>query len=661
MRRFRTSKVSNMEPQVNQGIPLGIMRGKRFFVLPLDLLLAGLAYHLAGVFRFDGFYPASWGAGFPGWTEYIRILLLVVATKGVLFGLMGLYRSLWAYASLHDLFSILKTTVLASLATVAVLLFYNRLEGISRSVLILDGILLFLFLCFRSFSWRIFRDILFVRFLEKGQRSLLVGAGLGASRLIAEFRADGSHDRRVVGILDVAGDKVGASMQGVTVLGTLERIQTIAEAVQAEEVIITSELTGAQTRHLYRACEEMGIPCRKLPPLMEMLSRPDVSRAVRDISLEDLLGRDEVRLETQSILEALRNKTILVTGAGGSIGSEVSRQVLRFNPGALLLLDNAETPLYEIDYEIRNTRAEGQHLPQVSSLIGDVRDAAQMKRLFAEHDIHTVFHCAAYKHVPMMELNPAQAVMNNIIGTVVLSNAARDAGVDRFVMISTDKAVNPVNIMGATKRVAEIYIQNLARTADTKFVTVRFGNVLGSNGSVIPLFSKQIASGGPLTVTHPEIIRYFMTIPEAAGLVVQAGVMGKGGEIFILDMGEPVKIKDLAEDMIRFAGLVPHKDIEIRYVGLRPGEKLFEELLLDGEGTQATHHDKIHIAMSRMVNLSTLAEQIDRLRKAAERDDRAAVDECIASILPEYRPVYNLATKVKPEELQPEPGNRLPE
>ena len=624
---------------------------KRFLILPLDLLLVGTAFHLAGAFRFDGFNPASWGPSFPGWPEYLRILGLVLLTKGTLFTVVGLYRSLWAYASLHDLFSILKATLAATVAAVVVLLMYNRLAGISRSVLILDGILLFLFLCFRSFSWRIFRDILYVRFTHHGRRTLLIGAGLGANRLIAEFRADPAHERVVVGILDTDRDKVGASLQGVPVLGTLERLRGCLDELRADEVIITLELAGTRVRDTYRTCEEMGIHCRRLPPLGELLSRPEIGRAVRDISLEDLLGREVVRLETENIFKALHNRTILISGAGGSIGSEVCRQLLRYRPAAMILLDNAETPLYEIDHEVRNVRGDGEPRPQVVSVIGDVRDQAQMTRILAEHDVHTIFHCAAYKHVPMMELNPAQAVLNNVIGTVVLSTAARDAGVERFVMISTDKAVNPVNIMGATKRIAEIYIQNLSRLADTKFITVRFGNVLGSNGSVIPLFSKQIAAGGPVTVTHPEIIRYFMTIEEAAGLVIEAGVIGKGGEIFILDMGEPVKIKDMAEDMIRFAGLVPHQDIEIRYVGLRPGEKLFEELLLEGEGIQPTHHKKIHIAMSRNVNLADFLERIHELRRASEGDDRASVDEIIARILPEYRPVYSLSAR-SPKEQQ---------
>jgi FlaA1/EpsC-like NDP-sugar epimerase len=322
--------------------------------------------------------------------------------------------------------------------------------------------------------------------------------------------------------------------------------------------------------------------------------------------------------------------------------------LIQYQPAAMILMELAETPLYEVDYVLRNM-GEGTKGTSIVSVIGDVRNAETLKQLFRNYDIQVVFHCAAYKHVPMMELNPGEAVLNNVLGTVQVANASRDAGVERFVMISTDKAVNPVNIMGATKRVAELYIQNLARTTDTHYITVRFGNVLGSNGSVIPLFQKQISEGGPVTVTHPEIIRYFMTIPEAAGLVVQAGVMGMEGEIFILDMGEPVKIKDLAEDVIRFAGLVPYKDIEIRYIGLRPGEKLFEELLLDGEGIQPTRHKKIHIALARNINLKTLIAQIERLCHAARANDRTNMDAVMAEILPEYRPVYTLSSPERKE------------
>lgn len=612
---------------------------KRLLVLPLDIFLAALAFYLAGVFRFDQPDPLGWGIMFPSYQAFIDILLIFLITKTVFFILMGLYRNIWAYASTHDIILILKTTLLSSLVAITILFFYNRLEGISRSVLILDGVFLFLLLGFRSFSWRLFHDLFYLRFSRNGHRTLLIGAGVTAHRLVAELRASNSYNLHPVCFVDDDPNRIGATIQGLPVFGNIDNLDHYLISLSIDEVIITTKLIGSQIRRIYRTCEERGIGCKTLPPLTEILSRPEIGKSLRNLSLEDLLGRSVVRLETNDIRQTLAKKIILVSGAGGSIGSEVCRQLSTFEPAAIILLDNAETPLYEIDYEMRNRKGEsGRHI-QIISLVGDIRNSEQMKEIFKSHDVHTVFHCAAYKHVPMMELNPGEAIMNNVNGTCILADAARDSGVDRFVMISTDKAVNPVNIMGASKRIAELYIQNLSRSCDTKFITVRFGNVLGSNGSVIPLFAQQIASGGPVTVTHPDIIRYFMTIQEAAGLVIQAGTMGKGEEIFILDMGEPVKIKDLAEDMIRFAGLVPNRDIEIRYVGLRPGEKLFEELLLDGEGIQPTRHRKIHIALSHNHNLQTLKGKIEELRTVSQGNSRGAIDMVIASILPEYHPV----------------------
>lgn len=612
----------------------------------MDVILSCVSFYLAGVLRFDGLIPTAW-SGFDNGQTFFTIAGLLAFTRGLVFVSMGLYRSLWAYASIHDIVLILKATVVSTLAGVVVLLFYNRLEGISRSMLILDSLLVFLLLGFRSFSWRIFRDLLFARRARNGRRTLVIGAGLAGHRLALEIRHNPGYGLTLVGFLDDDRIKIGGSIQGLPVLGSLSDLDRTLASFKIDQVIIAAKLPGSKVRVIYRNCEERGIGCKTLPPLRDVLSKPQIGMALRDLSLEDLLGRDVVKLETDGIRKALSGKTILISGAGGSIGSEVCRQVATYDPAAVLLFDCAETPLYEIDYELRNM----PNPPRIVSIIGDVRDEVKLTRIFQEYDIQVVFHCAAYKHVPMMELNPGEAVMNNVAGTCNIANVSRDAGVERFVMISTDKAVNPVNIMGATKRIAELYIQNLARTTDTKYITVRFGNVLGSNGSVIPLFKKQIAAGGPITVTHPDIIRYFMTIQEAAGLVIQAGVMGQEGEIFILDMGEPVRIKDLAEDIIRFAGLVPYKDIDIRYIGLRPGEKLFEELLLAGEGIQPTRHEKIHIATSCNVNLQTLIQQIDELKRAAQSPSRGGVDAVLARMLPEYRPVYTLEQQQTPAAL----------
>lgn len=619
---------------------------RRFFVLPIDAALALASLYAANTLRFDEFNPEHWQA-FPGYPSLFKVALLLIVCELAAFVTVGLYRSLWSYASIHDLMQILKGVALGTVTGICALFLFNRMDGLSRSALALNAVLLFLLISFRSFSWRLVRDLLVAPANRGGRRTILVGAGLAAVRLLRELRNEEQSEYAPIGLVDEDLSKRGGLLQGLPVLGRIEHLSNFLTQLKIEAVLLTEKLPASQVRAVHNTCEAQNVTVKTLPPLREMLTRPNIGGSLRELTVEDLLGRDVVDLSTAEIQNALRGKTILVTGAGGSIGSEVCRRLWQCEPAALLLVDQAETPLYEIDYELRNTVAAdgGLTRPRIVSIIADIRDERSLKRVFGSYEVQVVFHCAAYKHVPMMELNPSEAIFNNVIGTVRLAEAARDAGVDRFVMISTDKAVNPVNIMGATKRIAELYIQNLARATDTCYITVRFGNVLGSSGSVIPLFSRQIAQGGPVTVTHPDIIRYFMTIPEAAGLVIQAGAMGKGGEIFILDMGEPVKIKDLAEDMIRFAGLVPHKDIEIRYIGLRPGEKLFEELLLDGEGVQPTHHKKIHIAMARNFNLSELRRKIDDLGRAASRGERTEIDVHIARLAPEYRPVYTLGAQ----------------
>jgi len=623
-------------------LDLSIFTRNRYIVFPLDLLLIIIAYLFAQVLRFDSFNPSDWFFLDEGQNFY-KILIILILSKGSIFILMGLYKSVWIYASLHDLYLILKTSIISSLVFISILIFYNRLDGISRSALFLDGFILFILLSFRSFSWRIFRDLVVPYIFKHGKKALIIGAGETANRLARELRSNpSSHFIVPVGFLDDDPNKIGANIQGISVLGSIADLENISSRMGIEEIIIGAKIKSSRIREIYRFCESNGILCKTLPDLPGLLSRPNIDKSIRDLNIEDLLGRDVVSLETKDIMKMLEKRNILITGAGGSIGSEVIRQLIRFNPSSLILFDQAETPLYEIDHELKNLTA-GKNIQNIS-VIGDIRDVPMLEKTMRDYDVNVVFHCAAYKHVPMMELNPGEAILNNIFGTINTANAARDAGVEKFVMISTDKAVNPANIMGATKRIAEIYIQNLARSTETKYITVRFGNVLGSNGSVIPLFKKQIEQGGPLTVTHPEIIRYFMTIPEAAGLVIQAGAMGQEGEIFILDMGEPVKIADLAEDMIRLAGLVPGQDIKIQYVGLRPGEKLFEELLLKEEGIQPTHHEKIYIAMSRSINLNTFKNMLEELKQASYTNDRIKIDEILGRILPEYSPKKNAKT-----------------
>ena len=621
---------------------------RRWLLLPLDCALLSLAFYFAWALRFDSLFPSQWSS-FPGWKGYSILLSLHLFGAFIAFSLIGIYRNLWAYASLHDIYQITKVTLFTALLGVATSWLYNRMENFPRSTLVFQYVLFFLFLGFRSFSWRIVRELRLFSAKKKGKLTLLIGTGLASNYLMRELK-NNDLDYIPRALIDPDSKHTKAFIDGVPVLEDIEKLNEILENYNIEQVILTAKLEKSQLRFVYHACESRGISCKTLPSLTDILERPQdtsIGQALREIQLEDLLGRDAVHLQDSDIRNALEKQTILVTGAGGSIGRELCRQLIAYRPAALILLELAENALYQIDYELRNSRSTAP-LPRIASFVGSICDERVLQKIFYQNDIQTVFHCAAYKHVPLMELNPEQAIRNNIVGTVSLAQAAHRAGVERFVMLSTDKAVNPANIMGASKRIAELYVQNLARSSDTRFISVRFGNVLGSQGSVVPLFTKQIEAGGPVTITHPEITRYFMTIPEAVGLVIQAGVMGRGGEIFILDMGEAVKIKELAEDMIRFAGLQPYKDIRIQYTGLRPGEKLFEELLLEEEKKEATRHKKIYVAMGRNLNLATLKEQIENLSKNLEQSDRNTLDTAISSIIPEYRPAHRFDGK--PEE-----------
>ncbi|EMJ87588.1 polysaccharide biosynthesis protein [Leptospira meyeri serovar Semaranga str. Veldrot Semarang 173] len=444
-------------------------------------------------------------------------------------------------------------------------------------------------------------------------------------------------DYQPIGFLDDNLSKKGGYIQGVPILGATDEIGKILVRYGVKKVIMTvPQPDGRVVSKLMKECENAGVDFKILPTFGEYLSgKPNITQ-LREVQVEDLLGRPTVDLEIESIRSYLEKKVILVTGAGGSIGSEICRQVALFKPSVLVILDAAETPLYEIDYELRKSFSDLNI--DIRPVIADVKNLSRISAIFEEHRPSVVFHSAAYKHVPMMEINPSEAVLNNVMGTKNVADVCRLIGVERFVLISTDKAVNPVNVMGASKRAAEIYLQHISQNSRTKFITVRFGNVLGSNGSVIPRFREQIKRGGPVTVTHPDVIRYFMTIPEATQLVLQAGSMGEHGEIFILDMGEPFKILSLAEEMIRLSGYTPHKDIAIEFSGLRPGEKLYEELLLNQEGIKKTHHPKIRIAAPlENYNLLLFQNKLNRLFSLAKANKNRELFGAFKEIIPEYK------------------------
>ena len=619
---------------------LNFKKFQRWLILPLDLSIVCVSYYLSWVLKFDSFYPTQW-QNFIGWNSYLIILLFHVICASIIFSLLGIYKSLWRYASVYDITQIAKATALTTFFTLTTTWLYNRLNGFPRSSLILENILIFLFLSIRSFSWRIFREFNFI-LLEKRKKinTLIIGSKSTAFNLIREL-VSSEINYKVITILDVTAEEINTYIQGLPIFNKLEELPKIIKEYSINQVIISETLDGSKIRYIYRNCERLNVNCKTLPPIIDSLKvTGDIASNLRSLQLEDLLSREEVQLKTTEIEEMIYGKVILVTGAGGSIGSELCRQLINYKPTAIVLVDISENSLYEIDLDLRSL-LNSTYKPIIIPIIGGVQDEVVLKKIFDDKEIHLVFHCAAYKHVPLMEYNVEQALNNNILGTIRLAQAARSHGVERFLMLSTDKAVNPVNIMGASKRISELYLQNLSRVSDTKFINVRFGNVLGSQGSVVPLFKKQIAAGGPVTITHPEITRFFMTIPEAVGLVIQAGVMGKGGEVFILDMGEPIKIKELAEDMIRFSGLVPHKDIMLEYTGLRPGEKLFEELLNIDEYKEKTNHRKIQIAMSNNINLDILASKINSLLENLENLNRLQLDDYIRNIIPEYRPVKN--------------------
>ncbi|MDF1554457.1 MAG: nucleoside-diphosphate sugar epimerase/dehydratase [Deferrisomatales bacterium] len=602
---------------------------RRLFLLPVDTFFVALSLVLAYLVRFEG-------ALSPELTRsLLSDLTVVLLVQPAFFFFSGFYRRLWRYASINDMVHIVRTVFVACLASTVITLFLNHFEGYSRSVPILDWVFLNAFIMARSLAWRLLQERSYVLRERKGRPILIVGAGAAGRMLLQEIKHNREMSYHVAGFLDDDRGKIGARINDVPVLGRIADLRRIARLQGVEQAIIAIPSAPSQLIwQVVHLSQEAGLTIQTLPAITDMLDPARLAAELRAVNLEDLLGRDPVHLDVARIEAYLTGRRILVTGAGGSIGSEICRQIARFHPKEILLFDAAESPLHDIHLALV------RDFPglRVTPFLADVRDRHQVSRVFEQTRPHVVFHAAAYKHVPMMEYHPAEAVKTNVFGTRNLAEVAGETGVERFVMISTDKAVNPTNVMGSSKRAAEMFVQAFNDHSDTEFVTVRFGNVLGSNGSVVPLFQEQIRRGGPVTVTHRDVTRYFMTIPEASQLVLQAGSMGKGGEIFLLDMGEPVKIANLAEELIRLSGLEPHEDIAIEFTGLRPGEKLFEELLIDGEGIQPTEHQKILVAAARKVDLREVERQFQELTFCQRKGDDELVVEKLREIVPEYRP-----------------------
>jgi len=605
---------------------------RKWSVLAIKVALIVFAFLTAFALRFDLVIPRS------SWGTILALIPPLLIIKLLVFRRMGLSTGWWRYVSLADALAMFNANLVASALFVVYVFLVQRLEGVPRSVLVLDGVLCFLMTCGVRLFTRAYREeyLPFLRRSSAGKtRVLIIGAGNAGQAIVRELHQNPDLKMHAVGYLDADASKQGQSFQGAKVLGGPHDLKEIARDFRIDEVIVAiPSATSAAMKQIVLLCQQAEVKFKTLPGVGCLIDGRVSVQQLRDVDMEDLLCREPARLDQQEIERYLTGKRILVTGAGGSIGSELCRQVARFSPRQLVLFEHGETALFHIENELRQKQPGLKIVP----VVGDIRDMARVESIFGRYRPEVIFHAAAYKHVPMMEANPAEAANNNVRGTRVLANAANRFGVSHFVMISTDKAVRPTNIMGASKRIAELYVQGLARRSRTQFVTVRFGNVLGSNGSVIPTFREQIRQGGPVTVTHPDITRFFMSIPEAAQLVLQAGSMGQGGEIFLLDMGEPVKIVELAENLIRLSGFKPYEDIEITFSGLRPGEKLYEELLLDGEGIKPTTHEKIRVAASTEVDWDQLNQDLDALYEVSRKFQVEKVRALIAKLVPEYRP-----------------------
>ena len=564
----------------------------------------------------------------------IRTLPLLILIKLLFFYFFGLYSGLWRYVSIGDLWKIFLANAVSSVTFFSAVVFYHGLFGFPRSVIIIDFILCLGFVSGVRFFARLIRETAKIDLFQKRRKAIIIGAGDAGVLTLKECQNNPVMDLEVVGFIDDDTAKKGHSIYGVKVFGGRKIIPDFVASLEVEEIIIAiPSVKGDAIRDILSYCEQTDAKIKIIPGLDKILTgRLEVKP--RAIKPEDLLGREAVEIDESEISSYIKNKRILVTGAGGSIGSELCRQIARFSPEHIIFIDNHENYVYYLGVEF-NTKF--RHI-KYNTVIGDIKDISVLRGIFSKYKPQVVFHAAAHKHVPLMEENPSAAVKNNVIGTRNLIYASSHYGVERFVLISTDKAVNPTSVMGATKRIAEKILQAKSKKSRTKFMAVRFGNVLGSSGSVIPLFKKQIEEGGPVTVTDPEVKRYFMSIPEAAQLVLQAGALGSGGEIFILDMGEQIKITDLAENMIALSGLKVGKDIEIKFIGLRPGEKLYEEILLDKEKDKVTKNEKIYVTTPENFDPSKIRKDIRELGKLASIMDEEKIIKKLKGMVPNYRP-----------------------
>lgn len=558
-------------------------------------------------------------------------LPFVLAIQAFVFWFYGLYRGVWRFSSLPDLICISKAVISGVVMIGLSFFLYNRLAGVPRAALPLYVILLLVFLSIPRFGFRFWKENVLNE--RVGKKALIVGAGAAGEMLVRDLQSDRHSGYIPMAFVDDDKNKRRREIRGLRIVGDITAIPRFVEKLSLDIVLIAvPSATDSEMRRIVEYCERCNVAFQTLPSVKELLTGRVDRGNLRNVSIEDILGRKPVRLNWDKIRESLKHRRVLVTGGGGSIGSELCKQLARVNPAQLLVYDQSEFNLYRINAELQRL------FPDIEQqvVLGDVTDRAGVRNMLSSYKPDVIFHAAAYKHVPLLENQVREAVHNNVAGTCVLAGEAIAAGIERFILISTDKAVKPTNVMGATKRAAEILCQNMNDEQGTRFITVRFGNVLDSAGSVVPLFREQIKSGGPVTVTHPDICRYFMTIPEACQLIMKAETVGKGGEVFVLDMGEPIKISYLAEQMIRLSGKQPGEDIAIDYIGLRPGEKLFEELFYEQETMIQTEHEKLLLAKARRYDVATCAAQIDELIIACKESDNNETLMKLKKLVPEF-------------------------
>ena len=615
-----------------------LLANRRAVILAAHILAFTLALFLAFTIPNNMVISLSWLK-----FQYPAMLFFVLLVKIFVFRGFKQYSGWWRYVGISDLTSmgtaaLISTFIIfgtwhAMMMTTSVRLRLLPMTAIGESIFILDLVFTIMILAGARMAVRLYHEEFRAERGKNITRLLIVGAGDAGEALLREIHRMRIEQYDVVGFIDDDPAKKKINIRSIPVLGTVQDLQRVCKKEAIDEVAIAMPSASQQhLRHIIHTCQGIKIRFTTVPSITDIASGKLNVSQIREVEITDLLGRKEIQLDLEGIKKFLTQKVILVTGAGGSIGSEMSRQVCNFEPKLLLLVEQAENPLFHIERELR------KNFPsvEIAAIICDITDQKRVEQIFEDFSPEVVIHAAAHKHVPLMETNPGEPIKNNVVGTMTIAKTADKFDIENFVMISTDKAVNPTSLMGSSKRVAEMFVQDLNRTSKTAFVTVRFGNVLGSNGSVIPIFKKQIAEGGPVTVTHPEMERYFMTIPEASQLVLQAATLGNGGEIFVLDMGESVKIVDLARELITLSGFRPDEDIEIRFSGMRPGEKLFEELSIEGEDMQPTRHPKIGVWQNIPMDRDSLYARIDELISIAPSQNHDLVVKGIKKLIPEY-------------------------